>query len=125
MIGFIVRWVLNSLSLMVAVKLFGTGYEETPEGMLTFLLAGLVFSVINATLRPVVIILSLPALLITLGLFIFIVNGFLVYLAMVLAPGIAMTFWHAILTGAVISLVNYIVSNVVDLQYVRPQEDNR
>lgn len=124
-LGFIIRWMFNTLGLWVAVKLFGTGYTETPEGMLVFLGAGLLFSIVNAVLRPIVIILSLPALLLTLGLFMLVVNGFLVYVAVKLSPGFDMTFMHAILTGIVISLVNYIVSNVIDLRYMRSQEELR
>lgn len=122
--SFLIRWALNSVSLWVAVKLFGTGYEETPEGLVTFLLAGLIFSLVNTVLRPIIVILSLPALLMTLGLFMFVVNGILVYIAIAMSPGFNMTFFYAILTGALISLLNYIVSNIVDLKYVRPREDN-
>lgn len=124
-VNFVIRWLLNTLGLWLAVRLFGTGYTETPDQISTFFLAGLIFSLINALLKPIVMILSLPALLLTLGLFMFIVNGFLVYLALNLAPGFSMTFWHAVLTGVVISLVNYIVSNMMDVRYVRPQEEKR
>ncbi len=123
--GFFVRWMLNSLGLWIAVKLFGTGYTETPEGMMVFLIGGLIFSIINALLKPVVVILSLPALMLTLGLFMLVVNGFLVYIALKLSPGFDMKFTYAILTGIVISLVNYIVSNVIDLRYMRTKEELR
>ena len=122
--SFVIRWLLNSIGLWVAVKLFGTGYTETPEGVFIFLLAGLVFSVANAILKPIIIVLSLPALLVTLGLFMLIVNGFIVWLSLKLMPGIGMTFWHSVLTGIVISLVNYIVSNVVDLNGSRQQDNS-
>lgn len=123
--SFIIRWLLNSVGLWLAVKLFGTGYTETPEGFVIFLVAGLIFSIVNAVLKPILIILALPALLITLGLFMFVVNGFLVYVSLKLTPGVDMTFWYSVLSGIVISLVNYIVSNVIDLQYVRSQEETR
>lgn len=123
--SFIIRWLLNSVGLWLAVKLFGTGYTETPEGFVIFLIAGLIFSIVNAVLKPILIILALPALLITLGLFMFVVNGFLVYVSLKLTPGVDMTFWYSVLSGIVISLVNYIVSNVIDLQYVRSQEETR
>lgn len=122
--SFVVRWLLNTVGLWVAVKLFGTGYTETPEGVFIFLFAGLVFSIANALLKPIVIVLSLPALLVTLGLFMLVVNGFMVWLSLKLAPGISMTFWHSILTGIVISLVNYIVSNVVDINGSRQQDNS-
>ena len=121
---FILRWVLNSFGLWVAVRLFGTGYNDSDltAGVWVFLFAGLLFSIINAVLRPIVIILSLPAILLTLGLFTIIVNGLMVYLALLLAPGLHMTFWHSVLTGIVLSLVNYIVSSVLELHYARGHE---
>ncbi|MES2876352.1 MAG: phage holin family protein [Patescibacteria group bacterium] len=116
---FLLRWLLNSFGLWLAVRLFGTGYEiETIDaGVGVFLLAGLIFSLVNSILRPVVIVLSLPAILVTLGLFTFIVNGLMVYISLYLTPGLQMKFWHSVLTGIVLSLINYIVSSAVELRY--------
>lgn len=109
----------------MAVRLFGTGYSdaELEAGMWVFLFAGLIFSLINTILRPIAIILSLPAILLTLGLFTIIVNGFMVYVSLLLVPGLQMTFWNSVLTGIVLSLVNYIVSSALELQYARRQEE--
>jgi putative membrane protein len=109
---FIVRWLLNSLGLWVAVRLLGTGYSDVMVsiGVIGFLTAGLVFSIVNAVLRPFIVVLSLPAILLTLGLFMLIVNGLMVYVSLKLVPGISMTFFNSILTGMLLSLVNYIVS---------------
>lgn len=116
---FLFRWGLNSFGLWVAVRLFGTGYsdDQLSAGFWAFIVAGLIFSIINSVLRPIVIILSLPAILVTLGLFTLIVNGLMVYWSLALAPGIHMTFWHSVLTGMVLSLINYIVSSVMELHY--------
>lgn len=126
-IAFIVRWFLNSFGLWVAVKMFGTGYahDEVTAGAGGFLLAGLIFSLVNAVLRPIVIILSLPAILVTLGLFTIIVNGLMVYISLKLAPGIHMTFWYSVLTGILLSLVNYIVSSALELQYGRRHQEEK
>ncbi|HRF28343.1 MAG TPA: phage holin family protein [Candidatus Saccharibacteria bacterium] len=123
---FLIRWLLNSFGLWLAVWLFGTGYaeEQLTAGIGGFLLAGLIFSVINSLLRPFVIILSLPAILITLGLFTFVVNGFMVYLSLKLAPGIQMTFWYSILAGVLLSLINYVVSSALELRYQSVQREN-
>ncbi|HTJ73259.1 MAG TPA: phage holin family protein [Verrucomicrobiae bacterium] len=122
---FVLRWILNSIGLWVAVRIFGTGYDSTQlvAGASVFLFAGLIFSLVNTVLRPVVIILSLPAILLTLGLFTVIVNGFMVYVSLLLAPGLHMTFWNSVLTGIVLSLVNYIVSSALELQYARRREE--
>jgi len=121
---FVLRWILNSFGLWVAVRIFGTGYSEVElaTNVWAFLFAGLIFSIMNTILRPIVIILSLPAILLTLGLFTVIVNGLMVYLSLMLAPGLHMTFWNSVLTGIVLSLVNYIVSSALELQYARRQE---
>lgn len=118
-IVFLLRWLLNSFGLWLSVRLFGTGYapEAINAGTGVFLLAGLIFSVINSILRPIVIVLSLPAILVTLGLFTFIVNGLMVYISLGLTPGLQMTFWHSVLTGILLSLINYIVSSAVELRY--------
>ncbi len=116
---FLLRWLLNSFGLWLAVRLFGTGYDigSIDAGIGVFLMAGLIFSIVNSVLRPVIIVLSLPAILVTLGLFTFIVNGLMVYISLFLTPGLQMTFWHSVLTGIVLSLINYIVSSVVELRY--------
>jgi putative membrane protein len=115
---FLIRWVLSSLGLWVAVQLFGTGYE-TADVTLTawsFLTAGLIFSIINSILKPIAVIFSLPAILLTLGLFMLIVNGVMVYISLKLAPGLSMSFANSILTGMLLSLVNYIVSAALELR---------
>ncbi|MFZ2126492.1 MAG: phage holin family protein [Candidatus Microsaccharimonas sp.] len=115
---FLVRWVLNSFGLWVAVRLLGTGYEnfDVTAGFWGFLLAGLIFSILNSVLKPLAVILSLPAILLTLGLFMIVVNGALVYLSLALAPGIGMSFLNSILTGIILSLINYIVSAAVEMR---------
>ena len=115
---FLLRFLLNSFGLWIAVRLLGSGYSDAQidASYGAFLVAGLIFSIINSVLRPLVIILSLPAILLTLGLFIIVVNGLMVYISLKLAPGIEMSFINSILTGIILSLVNYIVSAVVELR---------
>lgn len=119
LLAFIIRWLLNTFGLWLAIHLFGTGRpaSQLDNTIWVFLLAGLIFSVINSVLRPLIIILSLPAILLTLGLFTFVVNGFMVYVSLKITPDISVTFWHAILTGLVVSLLNYIVNSLVDFKY--------
>ena len=107
---FFVRWILNSVGIWVAVRLLGTS-EPVVETTATFVLAGLIFSIVNSILKPIVVILSLPAILLTLGLFTLVVNGIMVYISLALAPGLSMSFGLSILAGIILSLVNYIVSS--------------
>lgn len=123
--AFIIRWVLNSFGLWIAVRILGSGYSDAQvdAGLPVFLMAGLIFSVVNAIFKPIAIILSLPAILITLGLFTIVVNGFMVYISLKLAPGLSMSFGNSIITGLIMSLVNYIVSSALELNYGQTRED--
>lgn len=115
---FLIRWALNSFGLWVAVRLLGSGYEniDITAGFWGFVLAGFIFSVLNSVLKPLAVVLSLPAILLTLGLFMIIVNGALVYVSLAIAPGFSMTFLNSILTGIILSLINYIVSAAVEIR---------
>lgn len=115
---FLARWALNSLGLWVAVRLLGTGYSnvDVTAGFWGFLFAGLIFSMANSFLKPVFVIVSLPAILLTLGLFTLVVNGVLVYISLKIAPGISMSFFNSIITGIILSLVNYIVSALMEIR---------
>lgn len=115
---FVARWILNSFGLWIAVRLFGTGYNNihVAIGAAGFLTAGLIFSIVNSMLRPFFIVLSLPAIILSLGIFTLIVNGVMVYISLKIAPGISMSFLNSILTGIILSLVNYIVSATLVLR---------
>ena len=122
--SFLIRWLLNSFGLWISVRLFGTGFDPATidAGFWVFILAGLIFSIVNSVLRPIVIVLSLPAILLTLGLFTFIVNGLMVYISLMIAPVLDMTFWYSVIAGIILSLINYIVSSALELRYQSVQE---
>lgn len=112
---FLLRWILNSVGIWVAIRLFGNEISGLTS-VWTFVLAGLIFSLVNTVLKPVITILALPAILLTLGLFTLVVNGLMVYISLAIAPGLSMTFANSILAGIILSLVNYIISSALVLQ---------
>ena len=112
---FLLRWILNSVGIWVAVRLLGNENTEMTS-VWTFMTAGLIFSLVNSILKPIITILALPAILFTLGLFTLVVNGLMVYISLALAPGISMTFVHSIIAGIILSLVNYIIGSALVLQ---------
>lgn len=122
---FVVRWIANSFGLWVAVRLLGTGVSSdlVDASLNVFLLAGLIFSILNSLIRPIVVILALPAILLTLGLFTLVVNGFMVWLALQLTPGLSMTFLDSIFAGMFLSLINYIIGSVRELQIMKKKEE--
>ncbi len=115
---FMIRWALTALGLWVAVRLLGTGYDDVDvtAGFWGFTLAGLILSIINGLFKPLLVIVSLPAILLSLGLFTIIVNGVIVYISLALAPGLSMSFGNSILTGIILSLINYIVNAVIEIR---------
>lgn len=115
---FLVRWALNALGLWIAVRILGTGYNnvDVTAGFWGFVLAGLIFSLINSFLKPLFVIVSLPAILLTLGLFTLVLNGVLVYISIAISPGISMSFGNSIITGIILSLINYIVSAAMEIR---------
>ena len=110
---FLIRWLISSLGLWVAGMLFaGVNYTG---GTRAILISGLVLAIVNAVIRPLVVILSLPAILFTLGLFMVVINGFTVLLASWVYPSLQISsFWAAILAGIVIGLVNYLVTAILE-----------
>lgn len=121
---FVLRWLINSLAMWLAIKILASGdFASTSAGVFTFLFAGLVLSIVNVILRPIIIILSLPAILLTLGLFMLVVNGILVYITIKMVPNIEIDFIGAILAGIIVSLTNYVLSGIIE--YVgTPKERN-
>lgn len=115
---FVARWALNSLGLWIATRLLGSGYsdEVITAGLWGFLIAGLIFSIFNSLVKPLLFMVSLPAILLTLGLFTLIINGSLVYVSLAIVPGLSMSFGNSIITGIILSLVNYIVSAAVEIR---------
>lgn len=123
---FLVRWSLNAVGLWLSVHLLGTGYEgvTVTAGFWGFMFAGLVFSVINSVLKPLLVIFSLPAILVTLGLFTIVVNGILVYVSLAISPGLSMSFGNSIITGIILSLINYIVSVAIEIRSEKYRSNN-
>lgn len=107
------RWIANSFGLWTAGRLIP--FIDHHDQIETILIAGLVLSIINTLIRPLVVILSLPAILFSLGLFMFFINGLMVYLVGVFVSSFEVqNFGAAVLAGLVIGLVNYIISAILE-----------
>jgi putative membrane protein len=107
-VGFVIRLVVNAAALWVAAQLV-SGFVIT--GVTPLILAALVLGLINAIVRPILLILTLPLTLVTLGLFLFILNAFCIWLTSRLVPGFEVhTFLAAVLGALVISVVSWIVT---------------
>ena len=116
---FLVRWILTTLGLWVSVKWFGKVGGD--GGIWPYLLAGVIFSVVNMIVKPIITLFSLPVILLTMGLFTLVVNGIMVWLTVLMVPGLEIGFWWAVLAGIVMAVVNYIV-NMVQQSYNKRHE---
>ena len=111
---FLLRWMVSSLGLWIAAGLLSNSIDYQ-DRVGVIIIAGLLLAVVNILIRPIVVILSLPAILFTLGLFMIIVNGFMVFLVSKLYTPLEITnFWAAVLAGMIIGLVNYLVTAILD-----------
>lgn len=106
-----VLWItVNALALAAATGLLRgirLTSETTEDKVLTLLLVALVFGVVNAVVRPVVKLLSLPFILLTLGLFVFVINALMLLLTGWLAGNLGLDFevdgfWTAVAGGIII-----------------------
>ncbi len=104
-------WAVNMLGIFLAGILGLVSYNGR---FLTLLAAALAFGIINALIKPVVTVLSLPAIVLTLGLFVFVVNAFMVYLTAVVVPQFeTLGFWHTIGAAVVIGAVNFLLHTLL------------
>ena len=114
----------NTVALAIAVAIFdgirvGLPGTSTGEDVLTLVLVGIVLGVINAVIAPLVKLLSLPFIIVTLGLFLLLVNAAMLWLTTELADLFDLAFrvdgfWTYVLGALVISLVVLAVRAVVD-----------
>ena len=111
MIRLLLVWLVNTLALVavaylmpsIAVSSFGAA-----------LVAALVLGLVNAVVRPVLVLLTLPVTILTLGLFIFVLNGLLFWMVGSWLPGFDVGgFWSGVLGAILFSLVSWLLSALV------------
>jgi putative membrane protein len=113
---FVIRWFTSTVAMVICINLFGIfaeGAEDLRNSSWIYVLAGLIFSLVNSIVKPIATIFSLPLLFITLGVFTVILNAAMVALTILILPDISMTFWGAIGSCLVISFINFLVNLAV------------
>jgi len=105
------RWLVNSLILLLITYLIpGIGIES----FWTAILAALVLALINALIRPLFVVLTLPITVITLGLFILVINALLFWLASAVVPGFDISsFWAAFLGALLFSVMSWLTNQFI------------
>jgi len=107
-VGFLIRVFANALAILAAAYIL-PGIEVS--GGLAVLAAGFVLAIINAVVRPVLIFLTLPFTLVTLGLFLFVLNAFCLWLTSWLVKGFEVHgFWPAVFGAMLVSVVSWLLN---------------
>lgn len=116
---FLIRLAVNAVALWFATQFVpGVHYEGDP---LPFLVVSLIFGLINATIRPLLKLLTCPLILLTLGLFALVVNGLMLMLTSQIAAGLGIGlrvdgFWPAFWGALVVSVVSALLSMTVRVE---------
>lgn len=105
---FVFRWVITTFAVFLAAPIVGLNYNNSLSCLFG---ASLLLGIVNAFIRPILLILSAPLILLTLGFFILIVNGLmLMAVGQVLACFQVPGFWRAVVGAVIISFVSWLLS---------------
>src|SRR5690606_6963801 len=125
MISLILRLIINAVGLWLAVELVDgidftdpAGTSDTTRAVITLVVLAAIFTVVNALVKPLVKLLSLPLVILTLGLFLLVVNALMLMLTAWLCGfteyGLTIDgFWAALWGGVIIAIVNFVLGLVV------------
>jgi len=112
---FLARWLVCAIGLWIASGLLGPERLSVGGSWRTAVGAGFFLALINMFIKPILIFLSIPALLLSLGLFMLVVNGLLVLLASHIYHALYVkNLGVAIVAGIIVGLVNYLVSRILE-----------
>lgn len=104
----IFNWLVAAVAIVVAAYLL-PGVDV--DGIVAALILAVVLGAINAFIKPILIVLTLPLNVLTLGLFTFVINAVLILIAELIVPGFEIAgFWSALLFAVVLSVVNWVLS---------------
>ena len=122
--GLVLRLIVNAVALLAAawivpgIELSAARGQPTANEWLTLLLVALIFGLVNAIIRPVVVFLTFPITVLTLGLFIFVINALMLILTSWIAAGMGLGFRvngfvPALLGALIISVVSFIMNRIL------------
>jgi putative membrane protein len=121
---FLLSLIINAVALLITawvipgIHLGAAGPHPTTNDWVTLLIVALIFGLVNAVIRPILIVLSLPLEIITLGLFIFVINAFMLLLTSWIAQAMGLgfrvdKFLAALLGALIVSIVSFILSRAL------------
>ncbi|MDO8462772.1 MAG: phage holin family protein [bacterium] len=108
---FLLQWAVYALSVGIAAYVLpGVSVSGVPAAAV----AALILGIVNAFVRPLLLILTLPVTVLSLGLFAFVINALLILLVAAIVPGFAVAgFWWAVLLSIVLTIVRFALSGLL------------
>jgi putative membrane protein len=112
---FVTRWLVSGLGLWIASGILGPAHLSVGHTVGTVIGAGFFLALVNMAVKPILVILSFPAILLSLGLFMLVLNAFLILLVHWIYHPLFVSGWGAaIIAGIIVGLVNFLVSKVLE-----------
>jgi len=109
--AFLIKWLVNALAIGITAYLL-PGVRVS--GFFAALVTALVLGLVNTFIRPLLLLLTLPLNILTLGLFTLVINALLILLVAAVVPGFSVRgFWWALLFGLVLAVINYFLNVIV------------
>jgi len=120
----LLRLIINAVALLATawiipgIRLGAAGPHPTKNDWVTLLIVALIFGIVNAVIRPILILLSLPLEIITLGLFTFVINALMLLVTSWIAQGLSLAFRvdgfiTALIGALVVSVISFVLSHVL------------
>jgi len=105
--GILVNLLINGLAVYITAQVLP---GVTVSNFITAIIVSVVWALVNTLIKPILFILTLPATILTLGLFTFVINALMVYIVATFVPGFHVSgFWSALFFSLVLSLVSSIL----------------
>ena len=114
---FIFRWLISGVGMWLVINLFGSIDAGVTHGFWLYVTAGLVFSLVNSIVRPLTTLLSLPLIILSMGIFALMINIAMMALTIYILPGVHIDFWGAVLGTITMSLLNSLVNFMVPTRH--------
>ncbi|AUT01682.1 hypothetical protein CLI64_15535 [Nostoc sp. CENA543] len=113
MTGFIITWLVTTVSFLIIAKLPFLGIEV--DSLAKAAISAIVFGILNAILLPILTFFTFPFIILTLGLFFFVLNSIIFGLSALIVPGFRLRygFWSAMLGSIALAIINSILLRVV------------
>jgi len=114
--GFLIRWGITALALLTVTHIFDDIRANSTQAILV---AALLLGIVNAFIRPVILIVTLPINFLTLGLFTFFINGILLLIVAKLVAGFSIAgFWTGVFGALMVSLISIALSALIGKERV-------